>query len=141
MSTRRLTVARIGNSRGVRIPATTLARYRIGEAVIMEEREDGILLRPVRAPERKLSFEDTARAMAAEVEDWGDSESWLGDGIEHLPWEYPTSEQPAVPRVAVQRVAEPSPGYIAESPKKRRKGATTSAPTPRAGKTSKRTEK
>jgi len=34
-------VARIGNSRGVRIPAGTLERYRIGATVLMEERGDG----------------------------------------------------------------------------------------------------
>ncbi|MGH7658606.1 MAG: AbrB/MazE/SpoVT family DNA-binding domain-containing protein, partial [Gemmatimonadales bacterium] len=39
-----LKVARIGNSRGVRIPAGTLKKYGIGEEVIMEERSDGILL-------------------------------------------------------------------------------------------------
>ncbi|MEX2154101.1 MAG: AbrB/MazE/SpoVT family DNA-binding domain-containing protein, partial [Gemmatimonadaceae bacterium] len=43
-----LKVARVGNSRGIRIPAATLARYRIGEFVVMEERSEGILLRPRR---------------------------------------------------------------------------------------------
>ena len=33
-----LKVARIGNSRGIRIPALTLERYRIGTTVVMEER-------------------------------------------------------------------------------------------------------
>ena len=42
-----LKVARIGNSRGVRI-LRTLARFHIGDSVVMEERADGILLRPVR---------------------------------------------------------------------------------------------
>ena len=60
-----LKVARIGNSRGVRIPAPTLQRYRIGDSVVMEERADGILLRPRRSPSAKLSWEDTALAMAA----------------------------------------------------------------------------
>ena len=67
-----LKVARIGNSRGVRIPATTLERYHIGDSVVMEERSDGILLRPVGHAEAKLSWEDTARAMAAEQEDWSE---------------------------------------------------------------------
>jgi hypothetical protein len=42
-----LKVSRIGNSRGVRLPAASLRRYRIGTAVLMEERSDGIFLRPV----------------------------------------------------------------------------------------------
>src|SRR5258708_10990586 len=67
-----LKVARIGNSRGVRIPATTLERYHIGDSVVMEERSDGILLRPVGHAEPKLSWEETARAMAAQHEEWSE---------------------------------------------------------------------
>jgi len=70
MKTVHLTVARIGNSRGVRIPATTLGRYQIGTAVVMEERSDGILLRPVGHADTKLSWDETATAMSSEVEDW-----------------------------------------------------------------------
>jgi len=40
-----LKIARSGNSRGVRLPAATLRRYRFDESVGMEERSDGILLR------------------------------------------------------------------------------------------------
>jgi len=131
MSTRRLTVARIGNSRGVRIPSATLARYRIGDAVMMEERDDGILLRPVRAPERKLSFEETAKAIAAAEEDWSDFESSLGDGLEPLPWEYP-----AQPRPPVRRAAEASPAFGVPSAKPLQKPA-KSVPAKRAGTRSK----
>src|ERR1700675_2666862 len=56
-----LKVARIGNSRGVRLPAPTLERYRIGATVVMEERSDGILLRPPGSVSPKLSWEETAR--------------------------------------------------------------------------------
>jgi len=66
-----LKVARIGNSRGVRIPAETLARYRIEETVVMEERSDGILLRPHGITTPKLSWDETAREMSAHAEDWG----------------------------------------------------------------------
>jgi hypothetical protein len=55
--------------RGVRIPATTLERYRIGDSVVMEERAEGILLRPRRSVGPKLSWEDTALAMSAELEE------------------------------------------------------------------------
>ena len=48
MKPRELKVARIGNSRGIRLPADTLERYHIGDSVIMEERADGILLQPRR---------------------------------------------------------------------------------------------
>ena len=82
-----LKVARIGNSRGVRIPAKTLARYRIGDTIFMEERSEGILLRPSRSASPKLSWEDTARAMAAESEDWSAWDEISADGLDTIPWE------------------------------------------------------
>lgn len=84
-----LKVARIGNSRGVRIPALTLERYRIGDSVVMEERAEGILLRPRRSAGPKLSWEDTARAMASEAEDWSAWDETLADGLDQIPWESP----------------------------------------------------
>jgi len=82
-----LKVARIGNARGVRIPAATLERYHIGTEVIMEERSDGILLRPVGPASQKLSWEDTAREMAAAAEDWSAWDATIADGVEDIPWE------------------------------------------------------
>lgn len=70
MKRKQLKVARIGNSRGVRLPAASLRRYRIGATVLMEERSEGILLRPTGPAVEKLSWEDTAREMAASDEDW-----------------------------------------------------------------------
>jgi antitoxin component of MazEF toxin-antitoxin module len=82
-----LKVARIGNSRGVRIPAPTLERYRIGDSVVMEERTEGILLRPRRAAGPKLSWEDTALAMARHAENWNEWDETLADGLDQIPWE------------------------------------------------------
>ncbi len=96
-----LRVARIGNSRGVRLPAATLERYRIGTSVIMEERSDGILLRPVGPATAKLSWADTARAMAAEAEDWSAWDVVAADGLEDVPWDSPSAA----------RVAEPPSGF------------------------------
>lgn len=81
-----LKVARIGNSRGVRIPAATLERYRIGESVVMEERNEGILLRPRGGPTAKLSWADTADAMAAANEDWSAWDTTLADGLDGMEW-------------------------------------------------------
>ena len=82
-----LKVARIGNSRGVRIPSATLKRYGIGESVVMEERSDGILLRPSAAPGPKLSWDETARAMAEASETWEEWDVIAADGLEDVPWE------------------------------------------------------
>lgn len=104
-----LKVARIGNSRGVRIPATTLERYRIGATVLMEERSDGILLRPLGPATPKLSWEETAHQMAAEREDWSAWDTTLADGLDDIPW------QPGKSR----RVAERGPEYARRSRRKR----------------------
>jgi antitoxin component of MazEF toxin-antitoxin module len=87
MKTIVLKVAQIGNSRGVRLPAAALRRYRIGKSVIMEERTDGILLRSADNSPEKLSWEDTAREMAASDEDWSEWDVTLADGIETIPWD------------------------------------------------------
>jgi len=99
-----LKIARIGNSRGVRIPATTLERYRIGDSVVMEERTEGILLRPRRSAGPKLSWEDTALAMSVEPEDWSDLDTALADGLDEIPWE----------PVKAKRVAETKRSYPAK---------------------------
>jgi antitoxin component of MazEF toxin-antitoxin module len=104
-----LKVTRIGNSRGVRLPAGTLERYDIGDSVIMEERSDGILLRPIGAATIKLSWEETAKAMAASGEDWSDWDATLADGLDAAPWE------PARSR----RVAESTAGYSGRKTKKK----------------------
>lgn len=100
-----LKVARIGNSRGVRIPAATLARFRITESVVMEERSDGILLRPTGDAEPKLSWDETARAMAANAEDWSAWDATAGDGLDEVVW------NTARPR----RIAEPKQASAARS--------------------------
>lgn len=87
MATVKLKVARIGNSRGVRLPAASLRRYRIGEAVLMEERSEGILLRPTGPAVEKLSWEDTAREMASSPEDWSAWDTVTADGLDDLPWQ------------------------------------------------------
>ena len=77
-----LKITRIGNSRGVRLPADVLRRYQIGESVIMEQRPDEIVLRP--KSRKQLSWEETAKAMAARKEDWTDWDTTLADGLHEL---------------------------------------------------------
>ena len=107
----KLKVARIGNSRGVRLPAASLRRYRIGDTVVMEERSEGILLRRTGPAVEKLSWEDTAREMAASREDWGAWDTAAADGLDDLLWQPDTKH----------RVAESPSRYRARpSPRKRR---------------------
>jgi antitoxin component of MazEF toxin-antitoxin module len=108
MATVKLKVARIGNSRGVRLPAESLRRYRIGESVLMEERAEGILLRPIGPAVEKLSWAETAREMAAHREDWSAWDATLSDGLESVPWH-------------ADRISEPRASYRRKrrSPKRR----------------------
>jgi len=87
MQTMEVKIAKIGNSRGVRIPAEVLRRYAFGDAAIMIESVDGILLRPKQQADAKLSWTDTAKAMAAAAEDWSDWDVAASDGLDDIPWE------------------------------------------------------
>lgn len=79
-------VVRIGNSRGVRLPARLLAQYRIRDTVEVECTSAGIVLRPRR--DGRLSWEDTFRALRAEQDRKGDEfadfEAATGDGLASL---------------------------------------------------------
>ena len=68
----------------------------------MEERSEGILLRPSGQVVEKLSWEETAKEMAASGEDWTDWDATSADGLAGLPWE--TGETGLSPKAA-SRVA------------------------------------
>ncbi|MGB8699631.1 MAG: AbrB/MazE/SpoVT family DNA-binding domain-containing protein [Thermosynechococcaceae cyanobacterium] len=70
----------IGNSKGIRIPKSILQKYGFSDSLILEETDQGLLLR--KPQDEKLSWEDTYRTMAAEDEDWTDFDITLLDGIE-----------------------------------------------------------
>ncbi|MEI6387913.1 MAG: AbrB/MazE/SpoVT family DNA-binding domain-containing protein [Spirochaetota bacterium] len=98
MKSQELKVSRIGNSRGIRLPAETLKRYGIGSGLIMEERLEGILLKPLASSGGTLSLEESAREMASASEDWDQWDGVAFDGLDGLPWQ-------------AEDAAEPSPGY------------------------------
>ena len=75
-------VSRIGNSRGIRLPASLLKRYQIEDAVLIEEGADSITLRPKHS--KKLSWKETAAQMAREGESWKDFETTVDDGLDQL---------------------------------------------------------
>ena len=77
-----LTVTRIGNSRGVRLPAEVLRRYQIRDSIILEQRENEIVLKPKR--QQKLSWAETAKAMATAREDWSGWDCAVADGLNEL---------------------------------------------------------
>ncbi len=79
-------VIRIGNSRGVRIPAAVLQAYDIheGDELELDRRREGILLSVVNRPS-VLSYEESYRQMAAEAAEHAEWSAWdtvAGDGVD-----------------------------------------------------------
>lgn len=79
-----LKVVAIGNSRGVRLPKAVLERYAIKDAVVLEARDEGLLLRGKK--DKRLTWEDTFRDMARAREDWKDFDATVADGLDKEPW-------------------------------------------------------
>jgi antitoxin component of MazEF toxin-antitoxin module len=75
-----LKLSRIGNSRGIRLPAGLLKRYHFEDVVLVEEGPDSITLRPKLS--QKLSWKETAAEMSKAKENWNDLEPAVSDGIE-----------------------------------------------------------
>jgi len=82
-----LKLTRIGNSKGVRLPAALIKRYGFSGFLAVEARDDGLLLKPKKPA--KLSWEETAREMAVTNEDWTEWDSAASDGLESCPWVEP----------------------------------------------------
>jgi antitoxin MazE len=77
---RDIKIVPIGNSLGVRLPKNLLQKYGLTNSLVLEETDQGLLLR--KKYDDKLSWGDTYKAMANEDEDWNDYDSTLLDGLE-----------------------------------------------------------
>ncbi len=65
-------LVRMGDAMGVRIPETLVDKYGLQDEVVLEEREEGLLIHARR--QTSLSWKETYRQMAAAKENWSD---WL----------------------------------------------------------------
>ena len=74
-----LKIVPIGNSRGVRLPKEIIERYAIEDSIVLEAREETLVFR--NKHDKRLSWEDTFKAMAREREDWSDLEGTIADGL------------------------------------------------------------
>ncbi len=70
----------LGDSKAIEIPAFILEKYGFSDSLILEETEQGLLLRKLDS--EKLSWEETYQVMAQEKEDWEDLDSVILDGLE-----------------------------------------------------------
>ena len=78
--TRDIKLIDIGNSRGIRLPKALLQKYGWSDSLLLEETDSGVILHG--KEEKKLSWTETYRSMAAETEDWSDLETTVGDGLD-----------------------------------------------------------
>ena len=86
MKTMELSLARIGNSRGIRLPSALIRKHGLEDGMVLEDRGHEIVLTP-KSGSTKLSWEETAREMASSGEDWSEWETTVADGLEQIPWE------------------------------------------------------
>jgi antitoxin MazE len=84
MPSLRLKLARIGNSRGVRLPAGLIRRYGLAHGLQAEPMPEGILLKPLRDRDRKLGWSEAGQAMARAGENWSEWQTTDSDGLDRL---------------------------------------------------------
>ena len=101
MKTFALSLAQIGNSRGIRLPAGLIRKHGFEHGLVLEDRGHELALKPKAGPP-KLSWEEPARAMAASGEDWSAWEGTLADGLDQIPWDGP------VPKTAASAARKPA---------------------------------
>ena len=85
-------LTRIGNSRGIRLPAPLIKKLGFDAGILLEDHGDRVVLKPSsrRKPE-KLPWSETAREMAHAAEDWSDWEGSAVDGLKDIPWDEKTA--------------------------------------------------
>jgi antitoxin MazE len=83
-----LALARIGNSRGIRLPIALIRKHGLENGLILEDRGHELVIIPKGGP-KKLSWEATYSEMAAVSEDWSDWDCTVADGLDEIPWNSP----------------------------------------------------
>ena len=83
-----LSLAQIGNSRGIRLPSALIRKHGLEHGLILEDRGHELVITPKGGP-HKLSWEETYKEMAAAGENWSDWDSIVADGLDDLPWASP----------------------------------------------------
>ena len=84
----KISLTRIGNSRGIRLPAPLIKKFGFDGVILLEEHGDSLVLKPLRRGKvEKLTWSETAREMASASEDWSDWETSEKYGLQEIPWE------------------------------------------------------
>ena len=81
-----LTLARIGNSRGIRLPTALIRKHGLENGLVLEDRGHELVI-TAKGGSKKLSWENTYQEMAAEG---GAGDNWdctVADGLDGIPWD------------------------------------------------------
>ena len=114
MKTIALSLAQIGNSRGVRLPAGIIRKHGFERGLVLEDRGHEIALKPKARP-KKLSWEETYREMAAADEDWSEWDGTVADGLEDIPWEGPSPRKARRVKRSAAKVGDARSGRTDEA--------------------------
>lgn len=87
-NTLELSLAQIGNSRGIRLPSALIRKHGLENGLILEDRGHELVITP-KDGHKKLSWEATYKEMAAAGEDWSEWDTSIADGLEEIPWDHP----------------------------------------------------
>jgi antitoxin MazE len=79
MHGKEIQLIRIGNSKGIRLPKKTLQKYGLTDRIVLEEINEGILIRNKK--DKKLGWEQTYQAIAEARENWQEFDTTLMDGL------------------------------------------------------------
>ncbi len=85
---RELTLARIGNSRGIRLPSALIRKHGLENGLVLEDRGHELVI-TAKGGAKKLSWEQTYQEMAAEGDDGQDWHCTVADGLDEIPWDRP----------------------------------------------------
>ena len=78
-----ISIIRIGNSKGLRLPKILLEKYCFGSKAELELQDGGILLKPVHEPKSRQGWEEAFR----EMHEQGDDQLLIDDVFEDEDWE------------------------------------------------------
>jgi len=82
MENTELQLIQIGNSKGIRIPAQIIKKYKMGKTLILEPCADYFIIHPQK--NKKMNWKQTFEAMAKakEKESWSDFDHLAGEGLD-----------------------------------------------------------
>ncbi len=81
----KISLINLGTFQGVVIPDELIQKYGLTDSILLEETEQGLLIR--KSTENQPSWPETYQAIAHEKEEWSDFDEAILDGLEREDFE------------------------------------------------------